>query len=60
MATFFTILLHPTNLTVEDEFAIYLDGLAITAFDVSFTNPDGQEIGQTQDFFQHKFICWLK
>jgi len=40
MTTFFTLLRHSTNLTLEDEFATYLDGLRSIAFDVS-NNPEG-------------------
>jgi hypothetical protein len=49
--SFLVIRIHPVEPVSGDDFKDYLDGLTITAFDISFNNPeDGVQIGNPAQY----------
>jgi hypothetical protein len=48
MPSVLVIRLHPVEPISGDDFTKYLDGLTITAFEISFNNQAGSQIGQAQ------------
>lgn len=48
MPSLLVIRLHPVEPISGDDFTNYLDGLTITAFEISFNNQAGTQIGQAQ------------